>query len=345
MALSTGGSGGSSSAESTLSIPQLIAKMRDRQELTDREITILEQAIHSRTMQDVQIGGTQRNDLVVFGLYNGTLLRDVVQISLDRQNIVQTVSQTPSYVEYGSAACAINNILYAVGLGRAPYIELWNYRRGEDWQRLQDVPSGRIWHCVTTVDAVIYVLGGWGASDSRVLDEVVSYNTLTDEWTTAGRLTHAVRGAACVTYNNSIYVFGGQDKDNNAVPYVQMYSTTGQSCTVLSESMPRVDYYYWLSAVLWQTSAILLHYVTCLIYNFETGTWQVREQFKTDVGRFGLVLSNGTIYVAGGHGKSTHRDEIKKIRVMDIVENKPAVWKHHATLSQRAEVYCYAVLH
>jgi hypothetical protein len=201
------------------------------------------------------------------------------------------------------------------------------------------------------VDDVIYVLGGRGGSDNAALDDVISYNTMINKWTTAGRLTHGVYDAACVTYNNSIYVFGGADKDNNDVDHVQMYSPTYQSCQIISPSMPRA--YGRMRAVLWQTSAILLGWDTCFIYNFEAQNWDESGQFKTDVVHFGLVLSSGTIYVAGGGTSEkdkdnklvwTLRDDVRSVPVIDIVQKKPALWKHHAKLPQPTLVHCCCAL-
>ena len=139
--------------------------------------------------------------------------------------------------------------------------------------------------------------------------------------------------------------------DDYNIAHVQLYSPVDQSCIVMSQSMPRECSL--MRVVLWQTSAILLHDLTCLIYNFESQTWQEKRQFKTDVFHFGLVLSNYLIYVAGGglshrdeHNKLvwTFRDDVRCVSVMDIMDNKPAVWRHHATLPQPALVHCYAVL-
>ncbi len=67
----------------------------------------------------------------------------------------------------------------------------------------------------------------------------------------------------------------------STVDHVQKYDTVQQTCTLMSNAMPRP--YHLMRAVLWETSAILLGHDTCFIYNFETQTWQERKQFKTDV--------------------------------------------------------------
>ena len=111
--------------------------------------------------------------------------------------------------------------------------------------------------------------------------------------------------------------------------------------------------YNLLRAVLWNTSAILLGFYTCFIYDFEKQTWQEREQFETGVIQFGLVLHGERIYVAGGGDSETDEkdnliwtrtDEIKSVPVVDIIENKFAVWKLHAKLPQPGNVQAFGVL-
>jgi len=105
-----------------------------------------------------------------------------------------------------------------------------------------------------------------------------------------------------------------------------------------------------MRTVLWETSVILLGRYTCYIYNFETQTWQEREQFKTIVYYVASALDNSTVYIAGGGTHNTDKDnkdiwtctdEMKSVSVLDIIEDKPAVWKHHAKLVQPGLISAY----
>jgi len=107
-------------------------------------------------------------------------------------------------------------------------------------------------------------------------------------------------------YKNTIYVFSGMDKDDRAVSHVQVYNPAQESCTLMDQPMPRG--YRAMRAVLWETSVILLGLYTCLIYNFETQTWQEREQFKTGLAFFATALDNSTVYIAGGGRFDTDQD-------------------------------------
>ena len=163
--------------------------------------------------------------------------------------------------------------------------------------------SGRQYHCVAVVDSALYALGGCADADGRLtLSSVEAYNTHTSEWSAAGQLTHAVSSAACVSYNNSIYVFGGMDA-NLDVAHVQVYDAAQHKCTLLHNAMPRA--YYAMRAVVWETFAILLGRDTCFVYSFETETWQERASFKTDVFDFGLGV--GWILISCWQPNSLYR--------------------------------------
>jgi len=143
-------------------------------------------------------------------------------------------------------------------------------------------------------------------------------------------------------------VFGGTVERNEAVAHVQVYSPAQQTCTLLDIPMPRA--YLGMEAVMWDTSVILLGCETCFIYNFETQTWQEREQFKTEVDFFASTLDNSTVFIAGGGINMRHDDNksictctnvIKSVSVLDIIDDKPAVWNQHAKLHKAAIISAY----
>jgi len=265
--------------------------------------------------------------------------------SLNRSNnVTKSTRAIPTTVYSQSAACAFNHTVYVIGIGGDPHKQTWKWNAETGWLRCGDMITGRWHHCVTVADSTVYTLGGRVEVDSETLSSVESYNTTADKWSSAGRLVHAVSNAACVTYKNSIYVFGGIDKEYDVVNHVQVYNRARKSCTLMDEPMTRA--YINMRAVLWETSVILLGRWTCLIYNFETRIWQERAQFKTGVNYFASTLDKSTVYIAGGSrykkGRNnqvmstcTYFDEFKSVSVLDIIRNKPAVWHHHHVLPQR----------
>ena len=205
---------------------------------------------------------------MIVGLDTGSLLvQDVYQISLERPDSVWKVGRTPTELGHGAAGCVMGDTLYAVGMGFSAN-QLWKWNASSDWTRCADAKTTRQWHCAAVVDSTLYALGGRVDADGTTLSSVEAYNTQTDEWSAAGQLTHAVYDIACVSYNNSIYVFGGQNSNGNYVADVQVYDTAQHKCTLLHNAMPGA--YAWMRAVVWETYAILLDLETCFIYNFET---------------------------------------------------------------------------
>jgi N-acetylneuraminic acid mutarotase len=192
----------------------------------------------------------------------------------------------------------------------------------------------------------IYVLGGWVQADKRTLDSILCYDINSNKWSEAGKLCHAVRHAACVTYKHYVYVFGGLDKDDKRVNHVQVYDTTTRNVSLASNPMPAA--YKLMRAVLWRSKALLIGRHTCYIYDFESSTWQERKRFKTGVIQFGLTLDNNTLYITGGGtcsaaGVWTCRADVKSLIVNDFIsDNKDAEWKHFATLPTSAFISAYS---
>jgi len=272
----------------------------------------------------------------------------VYRISLQYPDKLTTLAEIPTRITVNSVACLLDNNVYITGAGAFPCKETWKLDVVLGWVRCTDMFTGRYNHCAAVVYTTLYVLGGTEGTDDTTLSSVERYNTLTNKWSSAGHLVHPVYCTACVTYKNSIHVFGGRNKDKQAVSHVQIYNPAQESCTLMDQPMPRA--YSAMRAMLWETSVILLGCHTCFIYNFETQTWQEREQFKTRVFSFASILENSTVYIAGGGDgfvltdrelKDACPDEMQSVSVLDIIEDKPAVWKHHAKLPETGFIDAY----
>lgn len=162
-----------------------------------------------------------------------------------------------------------------------------------------------------------------------VTDTVEAYNTVTNTCA----IVHGVRSSVnCVPFRSSLYklTFGRKDKDDNCVSHVQMYDTKPNTSTILSTQMPR--HQRLMLAALCDTSVILLGSDTCLIFNFETETWQERKKFKADATQFALVRDNERVFIAGGLMKETEkygnvvrkcRHDVRFVPIRNILEDKP----------------------
>ena len=213
----------------------------------------------------------------------------------------------------------------------------------------EDMPIRRRRHCLGLVESTLYALGGMVEGGSAAMTSVVAYDTRANKWSTAGHLTHAVRSAACVAYMNSVYVFGGIDKDGKSLDHVQKYDTNPQNCVVLPNAMPQAQHS--MRAVLWNNFAILIGSQACYVYNLDEQLWQERHQYKTDVEYFGAAVVGEALFIAGGGRKKDKdskvwecTDEVKSVHVGFVVEDKPAVWNLHARLPQPSLIQAHSVM-
>jgi len=288
------------------------------------------------------------NCLVTVALSNGTsTCSSVCRISLQHKDRVTAITDIPTIMNSSSAACTINNTLYVTGAG-CESKETWKLDGEGVWIRCTDMSIGRRMHCLAVVDTTLYVLGGWADDVQATLTSIKSYNSNTDNWTHAGELLNAVKSAACVTYNSCVYVFGGMNNNNIAVDCVQTYNPTDDTCLLLDTFIPCR---HWMRAVLWEKSAIFLGRTACFIFNFESLVWEERRQFMAGVDNFALILSNATVFIAGGVDGSRSRDDqlllkftskISCVSVLDIIEDKHPSWKIQSHLPKPAMIHSYS---
>jgi len=287
---------------------------------------------------------------MIIGVCDGyTISSEVYRISLLHLNTVTTLKPIPTKMCTDVTACTSGSTVYITGIGKAPYKQVWRRDIVSDWIRCADIPIGLRRYCITVVDSSLYVLGGWVEAEKLVSRNVLCYNTKTNKWTQDGELIQQVQSAACVSYKNLIYIFGGSSSGGIKMTSIQEYDPAQRTCNLLDSSLP---YTHWMRPVLWETSVILIGGVTCLVYNFETGIWQERKQYRTQVENCALALENGTIYVAGGADISKSEDseewnmswtaEIRSVSVMDIMKDKPLDWKWHGKLPKFAMFHAYS---
>lgn len=291
--------------------------------------------------------------LVIVGLTSGctSTAQRICHVSLERPDCVKTIDTIPTKIGADAAACRVDNALYLVGTGGG-YNKVWRCSAESEWEACKDMPLRRYRHSVAAVDSTLFVLGGVVDNTNTPVSNILTFDTKTNEWSAAGQLAHAVRNPACVAFQNFIYIFGGADKYGKNLDCVQKYDTVQQKCTVQSDSMPYAQ--CWMRAILCGDTtdyAVVIGSETCLIYNFKTQSWLERKQFKTDVDIFGAVIEGATLFIAGGGKRDKNNkktwictDEIKSVPLSNVMDDKPAVWKHHAKLPQPALVQAHDLM-
>jgi len=300
------------------------------------------------------------NSLVTFGSDSGAQTSsEVCRISLQRTDDVMTLSSIPTLNlsnESAAAYCFNDTTVYVTGAGVAPYKKTWKLHTQKGWEACADMRIGRQAHCVAAINSMLYVLGGWSGEDNEILRNVERYNTNTDTWSSACDLRYAVDSAACVTYRKKIYMFGGEDSNLEPLSAVQVYTPGQLGWRLMDTPMPRGCAE--IRAIMWETSVLLFSCTTCFIYNFETKIWQERQQYRTNTGGFAATLDNNTVFIAGGGslqgggGGDEDDDEpiwtcsrdVRSVSVLDVVNDRLAVWSQHAQLRNPSVTRAYVLL-
>src|SRR6218665_483785 len=176
---------------------------------------------------------------------------DSYKIKLHGQSEVSPFQSLPTEVNsYAAAAAVYNNEVFMTGVG-AQCDETWRYSFDYGWKKCGSLLQGRQLHCVEFMDETLYIFSGCTPAEEIAMDSVEAYNMLTEKTTLVGQLKFGCQGSASFSYKGSIYVFGGLDNNNEGLDCVQVFNIAGNTCTLLSTSMPRSAVY--VRAVLWKT--------------------------------------------------------------------------------------------
>src|SRR6218665_299181 len=293
-----------------------------------------------------------KNFAVIVG-YNEaeTVTKDVIKINLLQPYEIKTQEQIPTKMAPEAIAAVYNNTMYVAGIGDN-YSEIWKYNQTSGWLICASLVQGRRGQSAAFIDEVLYICGGFVVSNKLVLDSVEAYNAITcsNQCTTVGKLAHSVHQSGnCVSFKNSLFIFGGKDKHNKTLRNVQVYNTKENTCTLVLEPMPHP--FSLMRAALWRTSVILVGCHSCFVFNIETGTWHERAQFKTGVVNFGLVLESGRLFVIGGGsweydedgcGEWKYRDDVRYVPLQNILDDKPIEWNVQRKLPRPSLVHACA---
>lgn len=278
-----------------------------------------------------------------------TVGNDILQVSLNHPHEVSSLQEIPIQVTAGSAASVYNEAVFVTGIGDS-YTEIWKYSLSSAWTKCGSMLQGRLWHCTEFVGKHLFIMGGCSCLPEVKLawKSIEAYNLVKNRCEPVGKLKYGVKVAACVAYKDSIFVFGGLNEDDKDQDCVQVYNTATKTVTLLPTRMPRPSRL--MRAVVFEKHAILMGHHTCFLLDIEDETWEERNQFKTDVSYFGLVLHNERIFVFGGglsfSDKNTWicSDELKYVTLLSVFKDEFASWKTVANLPKPALVHAYGMV-
>ena len=291
--------------------------------------------------------------IVTVGLNNGyTIADNMYRIGLQSPNAVScsdTVALT-STIQVEAYACAYTNMMYVSGLGEKCQ-EIWRWESVSGWTRCGDLRLGRRKHCAAFTGSTMYVLGGYDDSSERAMNSIEKLEVLTNRCSDSGSTSVAVHSAACVSYRNCIYIFGGADDSEKAVSHVQSFDTVSSECTLLQRTLPRPCGL--MRAVMWESIAIIIGGDNCFLFNMDFQRCDEKRGFSTGVSHFGFALENERLYVIGGGREETIAkdkwkwsctNEVKSVSVADVLKGNSVEWIKHAKLPAATMIHAYAVL-
>lgn len=295
----------------------------------------------------------KNNYLIVTGLGESdgsTASNDLLQVSLDHPHDVSSLPEIPTKVTAGSAAAMYNNdTVFVTGIGES-YAEIWKYSLSSAWTKCGSMLQDRLWHCTEFVGKQLFIMGGCPCLSEVTIPwrSIEAYSLARKRCEPVGKLKYGVKVAACVAYGDSIFVFGGLSEDGRDLDSVQVYNTLRKTVSVLTTRMPRPSRL--MRAVVLGKYAILMGQHTCFLFDIDEKTWEERNQFKTDVSYFGLVLHNERVFVFGGGSTINEQntwvcsDELKYVTVFNLFKDEFASWKTAAKLPKPALIHAYGVV-
>jgi len=236
-----------------------------------------------------------------------------------------------------------NNAMFITGVGNV-LDEIWRYNFTSGWKQCGSLVHGRRFHCSEFVGDTLYICGGSSGKIPGAMNHVEAYNAVTEKSIALGQLITGSDWASCVAYKGSIYVFGGFDKGCRPLNCVQVFDPVEKTCTLLSTPLPRPVAH--MRALSWNAYAILLDSNTCFVFDFDSGTWEERKEFKADAetANFGMVHDNGRIFIidgsptSGSTSRCQSRDHIKYIKASSICNDATPTWRPYGRLPKSFDI-------
>ncbi|XP_037538611.1 kelch-like protein 36 [Nematolebias whitei] len=178
--------------------------------------------------------GTVGECLIAVGGRNGTGALCSVEVYYPAEDCWSYVAQLPRFT-YGHAGTVHQGVVYIsgghdyqIGPYRQDVLSYDPSRDGEVWVECQPMSYARGWHCMASLNNLIYAIGGSDdhADTSERFDilQVESYNPQGGQWTQVAPLLLPNSEAGLAVWAGKIYVLGGYSWESMAFSRVtQVY--------------------------------------------------------------------------------------------------------------------------
>jgi N-acetylneuraminic acid mutarotase len=198
---------------------------------------------------------------------------------------------------------------------------------GDAWTRKADMPTARYALSTSTVNGIIYAIGGaTGRHFNAVLPTVEAYNPVTETWTTKADMPTARAFHAASVVDGIIYTIGGSRVPLEGLPTVEAYDPVTDTWAKKAD-MPTARFALSTSVVNGQIYAIggaqdsgWIELSTVEVYDPVTDTWTAKTDMPTARCLLGTSVLEGQIYAIGGYnGRGAASNGMSTVEAYDPV--------------------------
>ena len=175
---------------------------------------------------------------------NGEVRLLNVGINENTWNLGGTANSTGLTPRWGHAAAQYNGVIYVSGgitstsvsnmLNTVHYATIQSNHNLSNWQTTAVLPGARAFHSMVAMNGYVYVIGGYDSQaavqNTVYKSQINNVNGTLGAWTTTNvaQLPTALTDMVALTFNNRIYVIGG---DSNASAQTTVFYATPDSIT------------------------------------------------------------------------------------------------------------------
>ena len=199
----------------------------------------------------------------------------------------------------GVATAVLDGKLYAIGGQYLSSVEIYDPTTGV-WSAGLSLPSEVKYGTAITVSGQIYLVGGQNAGNNE-LNQVLSFDSSTNQWTAKANMPTARHGASLVWFKNRIWALGGRSSSisQNKVESYDPVSNTWQTEIPLAVSRS------WPTA--WTANGRLYAgggyspWINSIeFFNPTYTTWTSAGNYPQNIGSAGTLVLNDKVYVIAG---------------------------------------------
>jgi hypothetical protein len=216
-------------------------------------------------------------------------------------------------------ACVVAGELYVTGgtgVSVNPLSSVEKYTPESDtWSTIAPMPAARSFHAVIGIGTAMYVFGGQCRQGGRhmIHRSTLKYDCTEGSWSGVTPMPEARVAFAACAVGTDVYVFGGEDGDEEMLDSVFKYDTVANAWTSLSR-MPQSCAYHSACALNGLIYVVGVGDIgeEVLCFDPASGDWESRAPTLHNRPYATCFVLGGALYAGGGisHGSSMERYDV-----------------------------------